>query len=161
MDLFEINLTAVIQLMSFLFLLWMLNKLLYRPFFTMIEKRQQKIEGELAEAEKIRKEAENMRREAEKTLHEARQRAESIISAANAQAEQIVESAKQRAKIEAEKIKHEAELEIERSKQEALGQIQTVAAELALSMAVKVLKGALDDKAKKEYLMKFLKEHQI
>lgn len=159
MDLFEINLTAVLQLMSFLFLLWMLNKLLYKPFFTIIEKRRQKIEGELAEAEKIRREAENIKKEAERLLSEARGKAEALISSANAQAEQIVESAKQRAKLEAEKIKREAETEIERRTQEAMNQIQAVAADLALSMAMKILKGVFDDKARKEYLVKFLREH--
>ncbi|ODN29765.1 F0F1 ATP synthase subunit B [Fervidobacterium thailandense] len=160
MDLFEINLTAVIQLMSFLFLLWMLKKLLYNPFFSMIEKRRQKIEGELAEAEKIRKEAEKMRKEAEKILAEATQRAQGIISKAEAEAEQIVETAKQKARIEAEKIKQEALMDIERQKQEVLQQIQNVATELAVNLAMKILKGTLDEKAKREYLIKFLREHE-
>ncbi|MCX7653278.1 MAG: F0F1 ATP synthase subunit B [Fervidobacterium sp.] len=160
MDFFEINLTAVMQLMSFGFLLWMLNKLLYKPFFSMMEKRREKIENELSEAEKIRKQADEMRKQAEEELKSARTKADQIISSANSEADKIIQQAKLKAQKEAEKILENAQLEIERQKQEVLSQIQTIATELAINLAMKVLKGTLDEKAKREYLTKVIKEYE-
>jgi len=160
MDFFQINLTAVVQLLSFLFLLWVLNKLLYKPFLSMMDKRKEKVEGDLLEAENARKRAEELQKEAENSLKEARARADQIWSAANVQAEKVVEEAKERAEKEAERVLANAKIEIERQTQEALSQVQTVATELAISLVIKVLKGTLDEKAKREYLINVLKEYE-
>ncbi|HOA16934.1 MAG TPA: F0F1 ATP synthase subunit B [Fervidobacterium sp.] len=160
MDFFQINLTAVVQLLSFLFLLWVLNKLLYKPFLSMMDKRKEKVEGDLLEAENARKRAEELQKEAENSLKEARARADQILSAANVQAEKVVEEAKERAEKEAERVLANAKIEIERQTQEALSQVQTVATELAISLVIKVLKGTLDEKAKREYLINVLKEYE-
>ncbi len=160
MDFFQINLTAVVQLLSFIFLLWMLNKLLYKPFLSMMDKRKEKVEGDLLEAENARKRAEELRKEAENSLKEARARADQILSAANVQAEKVVEEAKGRAEKEAERVLANAKIEIERQTQEALSQVQAVATELAISLVMKVLKGTLDEKAKKEYLINVFKEYE-
>jgi len=157
---FQINLTAVVQLLSFLFLLWVLNKLLYKPFLSMMDKRKEKVEGDLLEAENARKRAEELQKEAENSLKEARARADQILSAANVQAEKVVEEAKERAEKEAERVLTNAKIEIERQTQEALSQVQTVATELAISLVIKVLKGTLDEKAKREYLINVLKEYE-
>jgi len=160
MDFFQINLTAVVQLLNFLFLLWVLNKLLYKPFLSMMDKRKEKVEGDLLEAENARKRAEELQKEAENSLKEARARADQILSAANVQAEKVVEEAKERAEKEAERVLANAKIEIERQTQEALSQVQTVATELAISLVIKVLKGTLDEKAKREYLINVLKEYE-
>lgn len=160
MDFFQINLTAVVQLLSFLFLLWVLNKLLYKPFLSMMDKRKEKVEGDLLEAENARKRAEELQKEAENSLKEARARADQILSAANVQAEKVVEEAKGRAEKEAERVLANAKIEIERQTQEALSQVQAVATELAISLVIKVLKGTLDEKAKREYLINVLKEYE-
>ena len=160
MDFFQINLTAVVQLLSFLFLLWVLNKLLYKPFLSMLDKRKEKVEGDLLEAENARKRAEELQKEAENSLKEARARADQILSAANVQAEKVVEEAKERAEKEAERVLANAKIEIERQTQEALSQVQTVATELAISLVIKVLKGTLEKKKKREYLINVLKEYE-
>jgi len=61
---------------------------------------------------------------------------------------------------EAERVLANAKIEIERQTQEALSQVQTVATELAISLVIKVLKGTLDEKAKREYLINVLKEYE-
>ncbi len=160
MDFFQINLTAVVQLLSFLFLLWTLNKLLYKPFLSMMDKRKEKVEGDLLEAENARKRAEELQKEAENVLKEARTKSDQVLSAANIQAEKVIEEAKEKAEKEAERILANAQIEIERQKQEALSQVQTVATELAISLVMKVLKGTLDEKAKREYLINVLKEYE-
>ncbi|HCI28868.1 MAG TPA: F0F1 ATP synthase subunit B [Fervidobacterium sp.] len=160
MDLFEINLTSVVQLLSFIFLLWMLKKLLYKPFFSMMDERKKRVEGDLAEAENVRKRAEELEKMAQNELKEARAKSDQIVAIANNRAEEIIEEAKQKAQREAEKVLSTAQLEIERQKQEALAQVQSVATELAISLVIKVLKGTLDEKAKREYLINVLKEYE-
>lgn len=160
MDFFQINLTAVVQLLSFIFLLWVLNKLLYKPFLSMMDKRKEKVEGDLLEAENTRKRAEDLQKEAENVLKEARAKADQILAAANVQAEKVIEEAKGRAEKEAERVLANAKIEIERQTQEALAQVQTVATELAINLVIKVLKGTLDEKAKREYLINVLKEYE-
>ncbi|MGC8954569.1 MAG: F0F1 ATP synthase subunit B [Fervidobacterium sp.] len=160
MDFFEINSTALVQLLNFLFLLWILDKLLYKPFLNMMEKRRGKIEGELAEAEKIRLQAQELKKKAEEEVKNARIRADQIISSANTEADRIIEEAKQKAQKEAEKILQNAQIEFERQRQVALQQVQTIATELAINLAMKVLKGTLDEKAKKEYLARIIREYE-
>lgn len=160
MDFFEINLTALVQLIHFGILLWILNKLLYKPFFSMMEKRREKIEGDLAEAEKMREYAHELKKAAEEELKQSRIRADQIISSAHAEADRIIQEAKSKAQKEAEKILENAKLEIEKERQEALKQVQTVATELAISLAMKVLKGTLDEQVKREYLTKVIREYE-
>ncbi|MFN3328846.1 MAG: hypothetical protein ACK40U_08360, partial [Fervidobacterium pennivorans] len=50
--------------------------------------------------------------------------------------------------------------EIERQRQETISQVQSIATEIAISLAMKVLKDVVDEKAKREYLMRIIREYE-
>lgn len=157
MDMFEINLTSVIQLMSFLLLMYILKKFLYDKYFETMDARREKIQGEIEKAEKLRKEAEELKEQRIKELKQIRSEADVIIKKAKDEAENIINSAKKRAEDEAAKIIASARDEIERERSEMLKEVEQKVGEIAVVLAMKILKGTLDEKAKREYLMKVLK----
>ncbi|HCF38933.1 MAG TPA: ATP synthase F0 subunit B [Thermosipho africanus] len=157
MDMFEINLTSVVQLMSFLLLLYFLKKFLYDKYFEVMNARKEKIEGEIAKAEQLRKEAEELKNEATEELRKIRSEADSIIKKAKDEAENIISDAKKKAEDEASKIIAAAKDEIERQRAEMIKEVEQRVGEIAVALAMKVLKGTLDEKAKREYLVKVLK----
>ncbi|MDP0971779.1 ATP synthase F0 subunit B, partial [Klebsiella pneumoniae] len=59
----EINLTAVLSILNFLLLYFVLKKVLFDKFFDIIKQRKEKIKGEIAQAEKLRKEANALKEE--------------------------------------------------------------------------------------------------
>ncbi|QTA37173.1 F0F1 ATP synthase subunit B [Thermosipho ferrireducens] len=160
MDMFEINLTSVIQLMSFLLLLYILKVFLYDKYFETLDARKKKIEDEINAAEKLRKDAEKIKEEATKELHEIREKAEEIIKKAKEEAKKIIEDAKTKADDEADKILISAREQIERERIEMIKEVEEKAGELAIALAFKILKGTLDEKAKREYLLKILKGYK-
>lgn len=156
----ELNLTGIVQLLNFFILLFALYKLLYKPFTQIMDKRREKVEAELAQAEKERKEAQEMRKEAEQILANARQTAEKIVSDAKQTSDELINQAKNQAREEADRIMNSARAEIEREKQRALDEVEKRAGEIAVALAMKILQGVLDEKAKREYLVNVLKKGQ-
>ncbi|MEJ5229480.1 MAG: F0F1 ATP synthase subunit B [Pseudothermotoga sp.] len=156
----ELNLTGIIQLLNFLILLFALYKLLYKPFTQIMDKRREKIEADLAQAERERKEALEMKKEAEQILVDARQVAEKIVSDAKQKSDELVNQARNQAREEAERIITSARAEIEMEKRQAMDEVEKKAGELAIALSMKILQGILDEKAKKEYLMNVLKKEQ-
>jgi len=156
----ELNLTGIVQLLNFFILLFALYKLLYKPFTQIMDKRREKVESELAQAEKERKAAQEMKKEAEQILTNARQVAEKIVSDAKQRSDELIAQAKNQAREEADRIMNSARAEIEREKQQALDDVEKKAGEIAVTLAVKILQGVLDEKAKREYLVNILKKGQ-
>ncbi len=152
----EFNLTSVVQLLNFLILLLVLYKFLYKPFLNVVDKRREKIEFELGQAERERQEALEMKKEAEQILQQARKQSDEIVENARQRAEQILNQAKSQAREEAERIIGSARAQIEREKQQAIEEIEKRATELAVVLAMKILQNVLDEKAKREYLMNIL-----
>ncbi len=156
----ELNLTGIIQLLNFLILLFALYKLLYKPFTQIMDKRREKIEADLAQAERERKEALEMKKEAEQILADARQLAEKILSDAKQRSDELINQARNQAREEADRTIASARAEIEREKQQAMDEVEKRAGELAIALSMKILQGILDEKAKKEYLINVLKKEQ-
>lgn len=156
----ELNLTGIVQLLNFFILLFALYKLLYKPFTQIMDKRREKVESELAQAEKERKAAQEMKKEAEQILTNARQVAEKIVSDAKQRSDELIAQAKNQAREEADRIMNSARAEIEREKQQALDDVEKKAGEIAVTLAMKILQGVLDEKAKREYLVNILKKGQ-
>ncbi len=76
----ELNLTAILSILNFLLLFFVLKKLLFDKFFDIMKQRKEKIRSEIAEAEKLRTEANDLKREYEAKMQEARSSSNEIIS---------------------------------------------------------------------------------
>jgi len=103
LDVFGINWKILVfQIINLLVVLYLLKLFALKPFLEILEKRKNKIEKGLREAQ-----------EAEQKLKEAHDQAEKIIKKAEIKKEQILDEAEERAKREEKKILDEAEKEKE------------------------------------------------
>ncbi len=155
-QLINFNWTSVVMLLMLLMLMYILYKLLYKPFFHIADERRRKVEEDISSAERARKEAEDLRAQMEDELREARKTAEEIVSRARKEAEEIVNEAKDRAKEEAGRIIESAKKQAEVEKGKVLEEVRSKAGELAVALAMKILSGVLDEKAKREYLIRMI-----
>lgn len=154
--LFPNLITMIVQLLSTIVLFLLVKKLLWKPAREILKKRQEKIDGDLANAEKIQADALNELNEAKQNLETARNKSNEIIDEARKEAnnlrQEIVSSAKKEA---ADKLK-DAERNIEQKKIEASNQIHDEMVNVALAAVSKLLNDksqAVDDeKAIKEYI---------
>ncbi|MCD6132846.1 MAG: hypothetical protein J7J16_00755 [Deltaproteobacteria bacterium] len=68
----ELNSMIIAQIIAFLFLLFLLNIILYKPILSTMGKRREDIESQLSQAEKITENAEEKKAEYEEILKNAR-----------------------------------------------------------------------------------------
>ncbi|MBW2324509.1 MAG: ATP synthase F0 subunit B [Deltaproteobacteria bacterium] len=54
----SINATLIVQIINFLVLIWILNRILFRPIFKIVEERKSVIQSSRAEIERLKSEAE-------------------------------------------------------------------------------------------------------
>ncbi|MDD2334118.1 MAG: F0F1 ATP synthase subunit B, partial [Mesotoga sp.] len=155
-NLIELNLTAILSILNFLLLFFVLKKLLFDKFFDVMKQRKEKIRSEIAEAEKMRTEANELKREYQAKIEEARSTSEEIVSRAERQAEEIVRSAREDAQQEIQRMYKSAELQIQREREEAAGEVKGAIVTAAVAMVGRFLQKEMDDTAKKQYAKRIL-----
>jgi len=156
--LIEFNLTAVLQLLNFVLLLWVLKKFVFESFFKVLDQRRELIEGEIRRAEKIRRDAEEYAEQTEKKLKKASDNARRIVEEAQTKAEKIVEEAREKAKREAEKILEAATDEAARIRKEAVTTVHTAAVRLGVKIASHILKRVANEKLQHKVVERTLEE---
>ncbi len=143
----EINIYQVLfQIFNFGVVMYLLNKVLYKPVLKMLDDRAKKINEGMAQAEKNSKAAEETEKLKKSEIAKARKEASSILSTAEkeakAKADKIIAEAKAKAKAEAAAMMHSAAKEIESNKAKANKAI----ASLATKQAQVALGGSLSAK---------------
>lgn len=134
-----VNLTFIINIIQFLILVWILNRILYRPVLRFINKRRGKIENLEEEAKNFRDEAQSLNKKRHNLLEEARKKHRDILEEARREGEQIKQEKLKEAKQEARKIIEEAEAELEAEEDIIRQQIQKEIRKNALLSASKIL----------------------
>lgn len=154
----ELNLTSLIQLMNFIFLMFVLRKILYSKFFDIIDERKKAVESEIAEAEKIRIDAEEYKKKHKEEIENARTKADQIIRQAEEKAEDIVSKARENADSQANRILEDAHAQIERERQEAVKEIRTGVVASAVELVARFLGKELDEKARRQYFQRISRQ---
>ncbi len=136
----DINWTLLLQIVNVLILIFILQRLLFKPITKVLDEREARIRGPLEEAKNVQEKAEKALKIIEDELVQARQKAAAILSEVRREgtAEQmkIVEAAKE----------HERELiataakEIEKEAAEAKKILQKDAEIIASEISFKILK---------------------
>ncbi len=125
---------------TFLLLLVVLKKYLWKPLLENLDKREQMINDSIKNAEEIQKKSEESFDEYNAKLAEAREEVRKLISAGKDSAEkakvEILEEANKRAAALLEKAKKEIEAE----KSGALSEIKKVVVDVSLATAEKMIK---------------------
>ena len=130
-----------------LFILFLImKKLLFKPVMNMIESREKEV-GEMYEkAEAAQKDAESMKDESTQRLQDAQTDAGRIVNDAKSAAKQRGDEIISAAQTEAAAARSKAEREIEHERKAAAAELQSDIADIAVSIAKKVIEKDIDGK---------------
>ncbi len=143
----------------FLVLWFLLGKFAFRPIANALKKREESIDEALKAAEKARQEMQELHSKNEKLLKEAYEERNKILKEAKEMKDKIVAEARDKAKAEYEKIAAASRAELENQMNEAKMQLKNYAADLAITIAERVVRKELKgDKEQEEYVKKLLSD---
>ena len=148
---------AVLTGINIFILFFALSYLLFNPVRDVLEKRKQKIAGELASAAEDKSSAEAMKAEYEAKLRDVNKEAESILETARRKAKAREEEMLDEAKAEA-RIIDRANREVELEKKKALDDMKQEIVDIAAFMAEKVVGNSIDVKIQDALIDEALKE---
>ncbi len=135
-----------------------LSYLLFNPVRNVLEKRRQKIAGELAEAADNKKSAAAMKAEYEAKLKEVSKEADGILEEARRKAKIREAEIVEEARAEAARIIERAGREIELEKKKALDDMKQEIISIASVMAGKVVAASIDTTVQDALIDETLKE---
>jgi F-type H+-transporting ATPase subunit b len=137
--------SLIIQVINFLLLLFLLTKLLYKPFVAKMEERSQAIKKSLEESQAARAEAQRQREEHAAKIQAAYAEAQAIRATALAEAAEeqrrLVESARGEASRLVESARAEMAADLRRARQELRQEV----ADLSITVAEKLVRKSLND----------------
>jgi len=137
-------LTAFWVLMVFLVLLFVLYKNAWKNVLSGLKSREQRIRFDIAEAESARAKSEATLKDYAAQLETAQAKVREMIAEATLQTQRIQEQGRIRAQEEAEQIRERTMKDIEEARKQAVSQIYEQAADLATSVAEKILRRNLN-----------------
>ena len=159
MEALGINLPGLItQIISFLILLFVLSKLLYKPVVKMLDERAERIKDSLSAAEKANQEAALSAEKIEEELITARQEGQKIIDQARKLSQDFKEKEKDKALQEIENLIKKSKSDLEKETQVAINEIRKNFSVLVLGAAEKIVDKEIDENTHKKLIEKILKE---
>jgi len=123
-----------------------------------LDERNEKILGEIKAAEDARANAKAAQEEFERKLVQAQQDADAMIKEARAQAQKAADDLRTRSEAELAELKKRANAEMDAARRQAVAELEAHAAELAVSVASKILGRAIDAKDQKSLVEQSIKE---
>ena len=158
-DAFDINLVGLtFQVINFLLLLYILNRLLFKPLLARMDERSAKIEKGLEDAEVAARDRELARAEREAAVSEARKEAANVIANANKIATDTRDEILTKARADAEKVTERAREEINAEKEKAMAELRAQVADLALEAAGKLVRSDMNATTQRRLVEEFLAE---
>ena len=148
----------LLQIIHFIIVLWLLNRVLYKPIMGVFERRKQRIADGLAEAEKVRAEASAERERLESQLATERRESQARLQQAVSASEEAAKRRLDEANAEAAELLSKARAEADATRANALSGLQGEIADLALAAASKVLSGAIDEQQHRSLVDRFLQK---
>ena len=131
----ELNWTLLVQMVNFLVLMVVLDKLLYKPILKVLDERDARIAGGQEETKELLEKGDAIFADYTDKIHEAKVDALSVKNAARKEATSqgngiVDESRKEAEKIIAQ-IQQEMAVEIDKAKKELEPELQSMAADIA------------------------------
>ena len=159
MEALGINLPGLItQILSFLILLFVLSKLLYKPVIKMLDERAERIKESLSAAEKAKEDAASSAEKIEKELISARQEGQKIIDQAKKLSEEFKDKEKSKALEEIESLIEKSKSDLEKETRVAINELRKNFSILVLEAAEKVVDKEIDENTHTKLIEKVLKE---
>ena len=130
--------------LTFVLLLVVLKKVAWGPILDALDARENEIKDALNAAEKAREEAEQVSSDYEDSIRKAQAEAQQIISDAKTAGEKVKLDLETVANKKADEIIEKAKAQIDTERVRVISEIKTVAIEISLSAAAKVIEKNLD-----------------
>jgi F-type H+-transporting ATPase subunit b len=158
-ELIDPNLGASAWVLAiFLVVAIILYKTAWKNVLVGLKAREDRIRKDIAEAESARVKAEDTLRQYDAKLGEAEQKVRAILNQAATDAEKIATSIRMKAQQDVEEAKEHATKEIEAAKQTALTEIYEQTANLATSIAEKIIRRNLNADDQRELVKQSLQQ---
>jgi F-type H+-transporting ATPase subunit b len=136
---------ALWTVVVFIGLLLVLRQFAWKPLLAALQQREEHLEHVLLETEKARNESEQLLAEQRRHLAATEERVSAMIEEARRSAQAAADEIGRKAQEEVEASKHRAEHDIATAKDQALSEIWSKTADLAVSVAGKVLGRSLSE----------------
>lgn len=137
--------SVIIQLISISILCLILSKILYKPVTEFLQKRRERIENAINEANQKLTDADSLKAEYEIKLKEIEKEKATILEEARIRAKQNEATIIEEAKKEAEAIKNRAMVEIQREQDKAKEEIRLQIIEVSSLVASKFIAKNIDE----------------
>lgn len=144
-SLIEVNWTLGVQLISFLLLLAVLYKLMYRPLVGALEGRSAAIQQQLAEAQAAREEAQRQLGAMEERIRAAQADAQALRERAQREAAELRERLSAEARQEAARLVEAAQAQIGQEVRHARAELRAEVGVLATQIAERLVRKSLSD----------------
>jgi F-type H+-transporting ATPase subunit b len=144
-SLIEINWTLGVQLISFLLLLAVLSKLMYRPVLAALEGRSVAIQRQLAEAQAAREEAQGQLASMEERIRAAQADAAALRERALREAAELRERLSAEARQEATRLIEGAQAQVSQEVRRARAELRAEVGVLATQIAERLIRKSLTD----------------
>ncbi len=132
------------QIVAFIALIWLLNRLLYRPMRRTLDERAQRIQESMEEAERVKQQAIKADEEFAARMQEAQQQARQIEDQARETARQEREDMLERAREESQQFLQDARLQLDLERRDAARETRRQVAALAVLAAGRLIDETLD-----------------
>ncbi len=144
--------------LTFLVLLFVLRKIAWKPLLEALDAREKRIDDALQKAEKAQREAEQAIAENRKRSDEAMRQAEHLIEQARQDAEQTRHKLIEDARAESQRVVDQGMRRLEAEQRAAMQEVRTVAADLAIRAAGRLIQSSLTEQQQRELVDQFLKD---
>jgi F-type H+-transporting ATPase subunit b len=136
---------AIWTVVVFLGLLFVLGRFAWKPLLNALHQREEHLEHVLLETERARNESEQLLAEHRRRLAAAEEQVRALVEEARRNAQTVYDDMLKKAQAEAEASKQRAEHDIRNARDQALSEIWSKTADLAVSVAGKVLGRSLTE----------------
>jgi F-type H+-transporting ATPase subunit b len=164
MEIFEIfglnGLIIAAQVVNFLVILYIMKRFLYKPLFTVLEKRQQLAKEAVEKADESTKALEKAEAQEKDIVKKAQTTASQIIADAKEEAASINKKAEENAKKQTEKMIADAKSQIVQETAQAQAQLNNYVAKLSVDLLKKSLANVFTEKEQAEIVERAVKEMQ-
>lgn len=143
-------------LVTFIFVLIILGKLVFPKITASVEAREKALEEAIEGAKRDREEAARVLAEQQRQIEAARQEAQKIIVEGRQMGEKVRAQMIEETHQQQQQMLERARAEIEREKEQAIADLRREAIELAIAGASKVIEKNLDDQANRKIVESFL-----
>lgn len=148
----------LVELASFLILLFVLAKFLFKPIMKLLENRSNQIKTAFVTIEEEKQDIERIKQDYQNQLAELTKKASQIVEEASRKGELERQKIVEKSQKEANKILEKAEAAIEKEKEKALRELKTQIADLSILAASKILERTIDESMAHQLIDEFIEE---